>query len=1088
MYLKSAHLRNWGCHDDLPVEFGEALNVCIGPNGAGKSTLYHAIVAALTVKHSTKDQKIHAYRSWGRDGFGPTASIEIVRDDGTWSLTKTYLHSPQCLLEQDRGAGSFKARGQVAEQHLDGWLEGDGAAGRLILTLWSNQNDPTLYQEVPGSKPNSLGTLLEKAIAQASRPDAAGPFGSLKKKVADEYAARFTPEKRAIKTGSDLHEALRRLGDARRDRDALLAKKADLASKVEEFRGRSCRHGDDCRDRDDLHRRKVDRDRLAHDYRTRAEALRIAEEKASGLREGYDALRDAHDELARAEADLASAEARLEALAPELGRADEVRVGAARALKAAESRLALARPMLDRLVDAFDRNARLASASEALTGRRAAEDAARDRCGLARSAHDRAEARLREARAGWDRATRGLEDAVRSELLRDLRAAEEGHRSAEAAHRHALAADRFATRAALRDRRDRARALSDRREALGTDGGDGPVPSPVELEALVAEDRRLEGLSGTLDADAITVRLVAEAPITARLTGDGGSSEAHELAPGRSAEGRGTTSFSIAIEGVGRIEVGRAAGVPSARREQLLRGREEVAGRLRAWGASDVAGLERRVRRAEERRGLREMGEALLGGQTMADLEASLAALDAELQSLGLDVDDPAPPAPPGPGLAGLAARKHEAEIALAKARAACPPDVGGNAPDEGDPEPAEARRLADLARVEVEVAERKAKAAALDLARAEADLANAADRREEAGRGLDEVAGGVDPDGLAADIRSEIDATRDELAALGVAHPGAETRGWVQFVEKQLDDAIGEARGTDSLARERWNALDKEHRLTEQARDHLASALVPLRRKFDPAPDPGARAASLKARESQVLRAEAEAGLLRDALPPDPSADQSQFEALVAASEARCREGEMEMVRLNAEISEKGADGLDSQLARAEERLARSEARAEEARRDASAWALLHHLLAEVEEEQSRNVAAQIQSLATGAIRQLTAGTASEVLFDPRTLAPFAAKVPGLDFNPGLEQFSRGTREQVALASRLQIGLLLSKDRFRHMLLLDDPLAHTDAPRLKSALDMLVSLCGQLQLIIFTCHEDRYRGLGDLAKFIEIG
>ncbi|MBV8230279.1 MAG: AAA family ATPase, partial [Planctomycetaceae bacterium] len=206
MYLKSIHLRHWGCHDDLPIAFDEGLNICIGPNGVGKSTLYHAIVAALTVKHDATNQRVAAFRSWGRDGFGPTASLEIVRADGVWSLTKTYLHEPRCLLVGDPASkASLEAKGKVAEQHLEAWLASDGAAGRLLLTLWSDQNDPiSVFRPIPGVKPLPAGSLLEKVLAKAARPEAAGPFAALKRAVAEQYGERFTPQKMAIKTGSDL--------------------------------------------------------------------------------------------------------------------------------------------------------------------------------------------------------------------------------------------------------------------------------------------------------------------------------------------------------------------------------------------------------------------------------------------------------------------------------------------------------------------------------------------------------------------------------------------------------------------------------------------------------------------------------------------------------------------------------------------------------------------------------------------------------------------------------------------------------------------------------------------------------------------
>ena len=75
VHLKTIRLRSWACHDDLRVALHPELNVCVGPNGVGKSTLYRAIVAALTIKHSSAAEKIRVVRPWGSEGCGPSVAI-----------------------------------------------------------------------------------------------------------------------------------------------------------------------------------------------------------------------------------------------------------------------------------------------------------------------------------------------------------------------------------------------------------------------------------------------------------------------------------------------------------------------------------------------------------------------------------------------------------------------------------------------------------------------------------------------------------------------------------------------------------------------------------------------------------------------------------------------------------------------------------------------------------------------------------------------------------------------------------------------------------------------------------------------------
>ena len=297
---------------------------------------------------------------------------------------------------------------------------------------------------------------------------------------------------------------------------------------------------------------------------------------------------------------------------------------------------------------------------------------------------------------------------------------------------------------------------------------------------------------------------------------------------------------------------------------------------------------------------------------------------------------------------------------------------------------------------------------------------------------------------------------------------------------------SIVSARPGTSPAR-RATPLDADHRLAEQGLDDRAATLRQLRERLGLDEDPEARAEALRARHEQWHKASALADLRREALPADPSAERAALEGRWKEAEDHCRAGDLQLTELRTELAVMGADGLDTQLALAEEHLERCKARLDDLGRDAAAWALLHHLLEEEETRQSRDVAARVQALATDSIMQLTGGNAGGVVFDPTTLAPVEVQVPRLGLSKSLEQFSRGTREQVALACRLQIGLLLSLERRRHMLLLDDPLAHTDAPRLCAALDVLAKLADRLQLIVFTCHEDRYRPLRGVANFIEI-
>ena len=613
MYLKKIQLDHWGCHDDLQIDFHEGLNVCVGPNGAGKSTLYHAIVAALTVKHDATGQRVAAFKSWGKDGFGPTATLEIVRDEVVWNLTKSYLFEPRCLLERNGGQAPYKAKGKVAEQELDGWLEGDGAAGRLILTLWSNQNDPIqIFQPVPqGAKAPSPGAL------DRSDPRAGGPPRGRGAVRLGEKRGRGTvhgPD-HADQDGREEGERPRpRRPGVREGRAA--ARRAASQGPGTGRQGPGVqgpvgppRGGLRCEGRAPPSSRgaRGPRGRVPHEGRNVEGGRRARGEAPRALRVDEGRQRPARGRgegqgRVRGQAVRTPARAGGGREGPGCGGACVPGCRAASPIVPAppgRSRLVLraAEPPGSGHPEGSGAEGRRGSRPGTATKRRIGDSGRRPR-GSRRPGKSR--------RARVSRSPPPGAGGVAEEFL----AAEEAYRQAEADHRRASESALVAERAGLRELLGKLRAWSAALAALDPSGDGGPVPSADEWQSLHDEDQRLTLLERGLDADSLTFRLVAQVPLQARLSGDGLDPEVRDLAAGGAFEGRGVASFSIEIEGVGRIEVGRSAGEPSARMEALRHGRESLSARLAALGASDVAELE--VASPTRRRATRAPGADLL--------------------------------------------------------------------------------------------------------------------------------------------------------------------------------------------------------------------------------------------------------------------------------------------------------------------------------------------------------------------------------------------------------------------------------------------------------------------------------------------
>lgn len=81
--------------------------------------------------------------------------------------------------------------------------------------------------------------------------------------------------------------------------------------------------------------------------------------------------------------------------------------------------------------------------------------------------------------------------------------------------------------------------------------------------------------------------------------------------------------------------------------------------------------------------------------------------------------------------------------------------------------------------------------------------------------------------------------------------------------------------------------------------------------------------------------------------------------------------------------------------------------------------------------------------------------------------------------------ELSGGEREQVYLAVRLALARFLSQSE-RQLVVLDDVLTATDGERLARLFDLLAELEDSLQVLVLTCHPERFRGLAG-ARFLRL-
>ena len=119
------------------------------------------------------------------------------------------------------------------------------------------------------------------------------------------------------------------------------------------------------------------------------------------------------------------------------------------------------------------------------------------------------------------------------------------------------------------------------------------------------------------------------------------------------------------------------------------------------------------------------------------------------------------------------------------------------------------------------------------------------------------------------------------------------------------------------------------------------------------------------------------------------------------------------------------------------------------------------------------RDLAADRRPATCGAIRL-------DESFLPDHVAP-----ESIDATVAIDEISGGEREQVHLAVRLALADVLFDDQ-RQLVVLDDVLTATDPARFARVLPILEEAAERFQILILTCHPERYRGLSE-AKFVDL-
>ena len=309
----------------------------------------------------------------------------------------------------------------------------------------------------------------------------------------------------------------------------------------------------------------------------------------------------------------------------------------------------------------------------------------------------------------------------------------------------------------------------------------------------------------------------------------------------------------------------------------------------------------------------------------------------------------------------------------------------------------------------------------------------------------------------------------------------------------------LGEAESQDDTARASATDAARQLMAAEISAAEAQNAVDAARRELDnaqailDAPDRAARLAATQraltaARAEQAIataRIDQLAAQCRDARPDILMQDVERFARSAEQLEREASLRRDELTRLEVELQTAGAQGLDERRAEHARGHVQAMGRVAELRRRAAA---LDHLLTLLKTRRStliRRLQAPLQRHLDRYL-QLIFPHASLGIADDLGPGPLTRLGQGGQEVARFEDFSFGAREQMGVISRLAYADLLREAGRATLLILDDALVHSDDSRLAQMKRVLFDAATRHQILLFTCHPEKWRDIGVGVRSID--
>ena len=235
----------------------------------------------------------------------------------------------------------------------------------------------------------------------------------------------------------------------------------------------------------------------------------------------------------------------------------------------------------------------------------------------------------------------------------------------------------------------------------------------------------------------------------------------------------------------------------------------------------------------------------------------------------------------------------------------------------------------------------------------------------------------------------------------------------------------------------------------------------------------------AVAAAEQEVVAAEAAlAARARDAATSDPEVARLELDRAGRARDQlvrTLRDLSQEVHGLEGELRVEGASALEERIARLEGEIEHAERRVARLSVEAEATRLLYSTLEECRSDARERWLGPLKEKVAPYLRLVQPGGIIE--FDDATMDVRSIVRNGVE--EPFHRLSHGAREQVAVVTRLAIAEILREAGHPAFVILDDALVNTDEKRLARMHLALGRAAASMQVIVLTCRERDFIGLG---------